>query len=336
MDGPTPMDARTPGGAGGGDAAFTVATALSGDLPCVSCGYNLRGLSIRGACPECGTAVKATILAAVDPRAEELAPVRWPRLIGWGVVAWAGGALGACLAIWALRLDQLAGPVLSRWVDLGLVAVGLIGVSGLASLAIVRPHGGLGLGAIWRAVFGVVWYAPIIWVTWHVLIGHDGRRGGPMIFGGEVDEIRTRLRLVTWACVAMVMVGLRANVRVLRSRSLVMRTGRVETQPLSPLVAAVGLAAAGDGLNLVAGATRGLVHDLAQTFGVVMVMAGSFLFTLGLAWLLLDAWRIRRALVRPSASLTAVFGGSVGREHVDGDRGGGGDMPERRGAGRGA
>ena len=27
------------------------------DLPCVSCGYNLRTLDMRAACPECGTRV---------------------------------------------------------------------------------------------------------------------------------------------------------------------------------------------------------------------------------------------------------------------------------------
>ena len=31
------------------------------DLPCKTCGYNLRGLSFEGACPECGSPVADTI-----------------------------------------------------------------------------------------------------------------------------------------------------------------------------------------------------------------------------------------------------------------------------------
>ena len=30
------------------------------DLPCVRCGYNLRGLDVTGTCPECGGPVEAS------------------------------------------------------------------------------------------------------------------------------------------------------------------------------------------------------------------------------------------------------------------------------------
>ena len=66
--------------------ASVLASELTGDLPCVRCGYNLRGLSIREHCPECDAPVRATILALVDPRASELKPLRRPRLTGWGLV----------------------------------------------------------------------------------------------------------------------------------------------------------------------------------------------------------------------------------------------------------
>jgi hypothetical protein len=32
------------------------------DVPCISCGYNLRGLSDSGSCPECGTAVARSLM----------------------------------------------------------------------------------------------------------------------------------------------------------------------------------------------------------------------------------------------------------------------------------
>src|SRR5436190_23878239 len=68
---------------------------LRGDLPCVACGYNLKGLSIRSVCPECGTPVRATILSVVDPHAAELTPIRLPALVALGLLFCAAGALGA-------------------------------------------------------------------------------------------------------------------------------------------------------------------------------------------------------------------------------------------------
>src|SRR5262245_32112317 len=31
------------------------------DMPCVACNYNLRGLDLDGACPECGLAIERSI-----------------------------------------------------------------------------------------------------------------------------------------------------------------------------------------------------------------------------------------------------------------------------------
>src|SRR5690606_27754218 len=61
-----------------------IARQLKGDLLCIGCGYNLRGLSIREMCPECGIPVRATILGVIDPMADELAPIPRPRLVATG------------------------------------------------------------------------------------------------------------------------------------------------------------------------------------------------------------------------------------------------------------
>lgn len=41
---------------------------LAGPLPCVVCRYDLRGISIRGLCPECGTATDQAIIRQTLPR----------------------------------------------------------------------------------------------------------------------------------------------------------------------------------------------------------------------------------------------------------------------------
>ncbi len=39
--------------------------AVDADLPCMKCGYSLRGLGTSGNCPECGTAIAASLLLPI-------------------------------------------------------------------------------------------------------------------------------------------------------------------------------------------------------------------------------------------------------------------------------
>src|SRR5581483_4291904 len=80
---------------------------LGGDLHCVVCSYNLRGLSIRAICPECGTAVRATILSVVDPHASILRPITFPRLTAAGVILWAAGAVAVAMMAWLPQAADL-------------------------------------------------------------------------------------------------------------------------------------------------------------------------------------------------------------------------------------
>jgi hypothetical protein len=87
------------GSTGEGEASGSRAAAhLGGDLQCLSCGYNLRGLSRDGRCPECGHAVAETI--------NRLCP-------------WAAGARGSRVLMGSLLLGcapfWLAGLLIVVW-----------------------------------------------------------------------------------------------------------------------------------------------------------------------------------------------------------------------------
>jgi len=77
---------------------------LGGELPCSVCHYELRGLSIRGVCPECGTAVRATILFRVDPMADEFRPLTSPWFTAQSLVLWSIGGLVAAVGFWLVHV----------------------------------------------------------------------------------------------------------------------------------------------------------------------------------------------------------------------------------------
>jgi hypothetical protein len=55
-----PLDYSTPGGPGGSPPLSPEGNVMI-DIPCRKCGYNLRGLTMQGRCPECGMPVGISI-----------------------------------------------------------------------------------------------------------------------------------------------------------------------------------------------------------------------------------------------------------------------------------
>ena len=86
----------------------TVVAALSIDVPCIHCGYNLRGLVPGGMCPECGHAIdealRGDLLRFANPD--------WLRKL----------RLGIALQLWGIGLGIILGAIGG-----GLVAGGVIG-----------------------------------------------------------------------------------------------------------------------------------------------------------------------------------------------------------------
>lgn len=307
-NGPNPAGGSDEGGA-------RLERELGGELPCVSCGYSLRGMSIRGVCPECGTQVRATILAKVDPLASELRPIRFPRLMAASLAIWAGAALLAALVLWLPLLVGMIGasasgpgarPSIEWWV------VGLVVLSGVGAIGLIRPYAGVPWWKSMLVAFGVIGYGALALVLWRIEAGYDAARGEPRYFSRGSAWVlmdRTRLHAVAYVLVMLIALSIRPMARVLVARCLVLRTGRVDRQRILAIAAAAGIAALGDSLGMASEMIGGNAGPTLSMLGVILLALGAALVTVGLFGALADTLRIGRAIVTPRMGLREALGG---------------------------
>ncbi len=292
-------------------SAATLDSALTGSLPCVTCGYELKGLSIRGVCPECGTAVRATILYKVDPQAEEFKPIRHPHILAAGLVLWSIGGLVAAGACWFLRgLD-----LVSLWGGSGRAMPALVWtavcatvISGIGSLALAHPMPGTRGGKVLQALVGTAAYVPLVWSMWRMLATMDPLRSAPY-FAGPPQADRIVMRFIALASVVVILLGIRPNARDLVKRSMVLRTGRVDRQTLLGMAAVAAVTMVGEGIRLAAAGRQWGDPETLAVAGAVVIGIGSGMLTLGLIGSAVDSWRIAKAVLIPSPSLRQVVGG---------------------------
>ena len=79
---------------------------VTSPLPCMRCRYELLGLPLMGACPECGLAVASSLAASMEHSQRALTDLRHPQRVAAAVV---GGAVAvlACVAL------QMGAPMLA-------------------------------------------------------------------------------------------------------------------------------------------------------------------------------------------------------------------------------
>jgi len=298
------------------DPEQAIGLSLSGPMPCISCGYDLQGLSVVGVCPECGAAVRATILAKIDPQAEELAPLLTPRLTAYGL---AGGVLAgavATFAFWALRavdalsrftpLDAPAGFVYAmRWLAL----VSLI-AAGAGAMALIRPWRKTGGGQIALALLALPCFAVMLWAAHRVVFLIDATHAAPY-FAADVSFARTSTRLVFTGAVIGALLCVRPAARRLARRSMAMRAGRLNRQTVFAMCGALLVASLGDCFRLATLSTPSGFDDALDIAGTLLIFAGSTLFTVGAVLSAADAVRVARVLLRPAPSLRQVVAGAA-------------------------
>lgn len=287
---------------------------LKGVLPCARCGYELKGLSIRGSCPECGLAVRATLLAAVDPAADELRPLVHPRVVVCGLVTWCAGGLVGGVGVLSLRILDLTGWASSELAHrVGLVGLIGVGASWIGSTVLIRPVPGTPMRDSVRAVIALVAYAGVVAGYAYLHLHFDlVRLEPPYLDPGVVTPTRSAVRLLMGALLLVIIVFLRPNARMLAARSLVVRTGRVDRQPMYAMAAAVGVAMLGDVAHLATPALSGIAADVLWTAGSLLIAVGSMLLLAGLAGMVVDAVRVSRVLLEPSPSMRDVLEGRAG------------------------
>ncbi len=295
-----------------------LAAELRGDLRCARCRYNLRGLSVTGPCPECGTPIRATLLMTVDPMAAELQPVRAPWLTAHGLLLWSGAGLLAGLIVWWLRVMDLAGqPGWGHmpWMRVGIVACAAF--SGLGALALVCPHARAPSRGRWLALAGCLLYLPLCFFLYRLHVVVD--MAGPAPYGVSVQPRMDRsvFRLGELVSLALILLCLRPNARLLAARSVLMRTGRVDRQTMAGMLGVIGFIAIGDVLILFGGGGRGPVEDILRQVGQLVILIGSMLFSLGLVGMVVDSWRLRGVILEPPLSLEQLLSPSGGGRPTD-------------------
>jgi hypothetical protein len=170
----------------------------------------------------------------------------------------------------------------------------------------------------------------------HPVMSGAGRTGGSMI--GPLSMVwepapdRSVFRTFAGIAGLVIIAAMRPATRVLVSRSLAIRTGRVDRQTLLATAAAIVVLMTGDLLGLLARSSHGLASEWMLLTALTLLAFGAVLLGIGLLSSLVDAARIARAIVRPGPSLTEVIHGPADGGVTEGvaARAGG----ARRGGGR--
>lgn len=282
---------------------------LTGRMPCMACGYDLQGMSVLGVCPECGTAVRATILAVVDPLAEELRPIRRPRLVAASLLVWSGAALAAAVVAWRGVVIEVLGLAANspfgdpRGPTFTWITACLVWLSGLAALGLARPHESVPRRATAMAILGALISVPVgaLVLLLAKVAGDPFAPGLSPVW--QVTPGRTVLRTAMFLLAMAMILCARPVARVLVARSLAMRQGRVDRQTLYAMAVAVALIVIGDVAGAAVLAWRPADDQLLLTLALVVMALGWILLTIGLVGAVVDCVRIARAVRTPGVSI---------------------------------
>lgn len=285
---------------------------LARHLRCRDCGYDLRGLPLGGACPECGTPVWHTVLPTIDPVGSRLPRLHNPGAVGNGMVAAAFGLLVPCVLMTLYpAMDSLARLGLMRPMS-GHAATRLCMLAGVLMLS-----GVLAAWMLWpRGSREVI--ATVVGVVIRLQVGAAVAAAGTLSLaltggyaGRVVDGARTSFTWVSLLLECAVLGGqvlwLVAFARIVRDVGLRSREYRLRPharQPAREMGIAAGIVAAAEVVRLVALESR---SETVAALAAVVAAAAYAMFLIGLAFLFVNAIWIRRALAAPHPTLLELL-----------------------------
>ena len=301
-----------------------VTRSLLGDLPCVRCGYSLRGLSITGTCPECGTPIQTTILHSVDPHAPQLRPLPHPWMVGtslflasvFGLLAavflvtpWAADVIHEILRVFLGHEDGWLTYQMRGW--LPLFAVVSLLITMMFCLMLYRPVIPTPVIDRMGVLVSVLGFLLMYYATMHIVwidVGTGFHRSWQPITAlhRDAEMLRALYRMVFNTGLVIVLVSIRPVARLLVYRSLALRPGRVGRQTLYPMAVAAAIAMLGDLTRYFAirfTSELDVGPSVLYAPGEVIVWVCSAFIIWGLVRSTIDSWRIRASLLAPSPSL---------------------------------
>ena len=267
----------------------------------------MYALSADSRCPECGLEIWETVLHTVDPAASRLPKMRNPRAVGnglfWVILSLFAGAIIIVARPIALQLDALD-PTGVRNIsafappNLAIVAgvVVLVGLMAARRFAPAKGHepGGAVLRDIRLLVAGMIAWSLL------VIIQPGLQRLAVPGWGLELTHIAAALG-------AMVgLFGLDGVLQAIGQRSRAFRTARGGRQGVLGLIGALVGVVLGELMGLPA-AVAGFSGSRLATVGTSVTRISTLMLLIGLAYLVVNGWWIRRALCRPPPALAEIL-----------------------------
>lgn len=291
-------------------------TAVTHDLKCVKCSHVLRGLAINGQCKECGTLVITSLVETLDMPSQQLARVRFPQRVAWGLgtlaigfIIWSVGTTAPAAGRAITNLLSNSTPAAGSGADTVAAAVSLTGVAIATAGAIQlarRDDRALASetrnAGRWLVAGLGVWLAAaalLLLCLWASLAPSLGVTQAGITF----SALGVELVGGTTAAVGLRRFALVLGRRCRRYRQAAQARQSIETLLLAGAISLVFAVAS----EVLMGMRYGWVEPqtLSLVAKVISWLSGG-LFLMGTIYLALNFWWISRIILRPPPMIESV------------------------------